>query len=356
MIIQPINLDGGIVPTGTYNIYNNGVYDIAKYSNVDVDVGNTEPLVALSDGIYSPSEGYVGFDKVTVSIEYNIIYFGREVEDDTLSFMDTFSFTLPSNITDLGDYALYECFWSLYQNANSVLTSLNLSSLKHASGVYCCASIAEFSPYLAEVRLDNLEDVTGYSAFSNAFSGNPYSVASRPIFTSVSLPKLVIISSDYAFNNAFKYNSALLSFDMGKVEVISGRAACYRMLEGCSSLTSVDVSKVEEITGINALAYAFSGCTALTTLSFNSLRVLTGDTALERCFSNSGITSLYFSALTSNSFGENTSQFNNMLRGCTNVTVHFPSNLQSVIGSWTSVASGFGGTNTTILYDLSETE
>jgi len=45
-----------------------------------------------------------------------------------------------------------------------------------------------------------------------------------------------------------------------------------------------------------------------------------------------------------------------MLSGCSNVTVHFPSNLQSVIGSWYDVQNGFGGTNTTVLFDLPATE
>ena len=44
-----------------------------------------------------------------------------------------------------------------------------------------------------------------------------------------------------------------------------------------------------------------------------------------------------------------------MLDGVTGCTVHFPSNIQSVIGSWASVTSGFGGTNTTVLFDLPAT-
>ena len=72
--------------------------------------------------------------------------------------------------------------------------------------------------------------------------------------------------------------------------------------------------------------YAFRGCTALTSVSFP--------------------------ALTANSFGTRTDQFNSMLSGCSNVTVHFPAAIQSTIGSWASVTAGFGGTNTTVLFDL----
>jgi hypothetical protein len=44
-----------------------------------------------------------------------------------------------------------------------------------------------------------------------------------------------------------------------------------------------------------------------------------------------------------------------MLQGVTGCTVHFPSNLQSVIGSWSDVTARFGGTNTTVLFDLTAT-
>lgn len=98
---------------------------------------------------------------------------------------------------------------------------------------------------------------------------------------------------------------------------------------GCTSLTSVDLSSLTTISGSNAMYFAFRGCTSLTSLSFP--------------------------ALTSTSFGSYTNQFNNMLYGVANCTVHFPSNLQSVIGSWPDVTAGFGGTSTTVLFDLPAT-
>lgn len=43
---------------------------------------------------------------------------------------------------------------------------------------------------------------------------------------------------------------------------------------------------------------------------------------------------------------------NNVLSGVRSCTVHFPAAIQSTIGNWTSVQNGFGGTNTTVLFDL----
>lgn len=68
-------------------------------------------------------------------------------------------------------------------------------------------------------------------------------------------------------------------------------------------------------------------------------------------FQGTSLETLSFPSLTSTS----TMYFTDMLTGVTGCVVHFPSNLQSVIGSSTDVASGFGGTNTTVLFDLPAT-
>ena len=41
-----------------------------------------------------------------------------------------------------------------------------------------------------------------------------------------------------------------------------------------------------------------------------------------------------------------------MLSGCSNVTVHFPAEWQTAMSTWSNVTNGFGGTNTTVLFDL----
>ena len=72
-------------------------------------------------------------------------------------------------------------------------------------------------------------------------------------------------------------------------------------------------------------------------------------------FAYSALTSLSFPALLASSLSSNALQFDFMLEEVEGCTVHFPSNLQSVIGSWNSVTSGFSGYNTTILFDLPAT-
>lgn len=103
-------------------------------------------------------------------------------------------------------------------------------------------------------------------------------------------------------------------------------------LNGCTNLSVVDMPKVNTLPS-NALAGSSVG----------------------GAFQGTAIQTLSFPALNSTSFGSYTNQFNYMLKGVTGCTVHFPSNLQSVIGSWSSVTSGFSGTNTTVLFDLPAT-
>lgn len=105
--------------------------------------------------------------------------------------------------------------------------------------------------------------------------------------------------------------------------------------------------------GSHALGSAFYFCSSLASVDLSSLTTVSGGSAFSNAFRKcTSLTSLSFPALTASSFGANTNQFNNMLQGCSNVTVHFPASIQSTIGSWSSVTNGFGGTNTTVLFDL----
>jgi len=139
----------------------------------------------------------------------------------------------------------------------------------------------------------------------------------------------VVINREVSAQGVYQAPTTSFTFSLPSNATNLGNYALYYAFYGCTGLTSVDFSNLTSISGIQALYYAFYGCTSLTTLSFPSL--------------------------TSTSFGTNTNQFNNMLNGVSGCTVHFPSNLQSVIGSWSDVTAGFGGTNTTVLFDLPAT-
>lgn len=105
----------------------------------------------------------------------------------------------------------------------------------------------------------------------------------------------------------------------------------------------------------NLLQYKFYKNSNIKSVEFPDLTSI-GSSGLYHCFQDTKIITISFPALKSTSFGSYTNQFTDMLSGVTGCTVHFPSNLESVIDSWSDVTSGFSGTNTTVLFDLPATE
>ncbi len=252
----------------------------------------------------------------------------------------SYSFSLPSGATSLEAWALYYAFYSSLN-----LTSVDMGTLTEIT----TSNAATYAFYscngITSVDLGSLETVSGVAALQYAF----YSCIN---LANLDLSSLTTVSGSSAMANCFSSCRSLTTVDLSSLTTISNTGAMNSCFSSCSSLTTVDLSSLTTVSAANALSYAFS-YTALTTVNFSSLSVLTGNNALNYAFRDcTSLTSLSFPSLTASSFGSYTSQFNNMLRNCTDVTVHFPAAIQSTIESWASVTAGFGGTNTTVLFDL----
>ena len=237
-----------------------------------------------------------------------------------------FTFSLPSGATDVGDYALYSAFY----NCSYLVGALNLSSLISASGRQAMDNAFYNCTGLTSVDLSNLV-IVGHNSggTSSSVLGGAFSRCTG-LTGALNLSSLTTVNSYSAMSTTFSYCTGLTSVDLSSLTTITGgRIGMSGTFQGCTKLTSVDLSSLAVVNGEQAMQSIFSGCTSLTSLSFPSL--------------------------TSTSFGSYTNQFNNMLQGVTGCTVHFPSNLQSKIGSWSDVTAGFGGTNTTVLFDLTAT-
>lgn len=217
------------------------------------------------------------------------------------------AWSVPSTATEINIQALYYAFYG-----DTHLTSVDLSSVTEVgqdgmyNAFYGCTA-------LTSIDLSNLTTIN-YSGLRGAF-GNCR-------ITTLDLSSLTNIGQQGLYQ-AFAHNT-ITSADLSSVSVV-GNMGMYNVFQNCNRLTSVDLRSVSVI-GTKGFRQAFFGCTSLTSLSFPSL--------------------------TTSSFGTNTDQFNNMLQSCSNVTVHFPAAIQSTIGSWSDVTNGFGGTNTTVLFDL----
>ena len=186
-------------------------------------------------------------------------------------------------------------------------------------------------PNIKSISFPDLENITRSSSMKSMFGKE--TIISNDALVSISFPKLKSVTGSFGMMTCFGGRENFNNFDstvFPELETISGGNVLNKCFYYNRALTSAIFPKLKEINGGNIFSYCFGYCTSLTTVSFPALK--------------------------STSFGSYTNQFNNMLLGCTGVTVHFPSNLQSVIGSWSDVTAGFGGTNTTVLFDLTATE
>ena len=158
---------------------------------------------------------------------------------------------------------------------------------------------------------------------------------------------------EYMFANCTGITSVTLGTTTATFS-ISSYQGFQHMFENCTSLVSADL-RFKEMNGWCGFYYMFDGCTNLSEVKINNLQKMSNNATCQYMFRNcTSLTTLSFPALLSD-FTTWNAVFYNMLSGCSGVTVHFPSNLQSVIGSWSDVTNGFGGTGTTVLYDLPST-
>ena len=259
----------------------------------------------------------------------------------------SFTWTLPNSVTSVETYAFYEALKSC-----TGLVGLDFSSLESISEAQALRSMCYLCPNLVSINFANLEVVDGQQALEGAF----HNCSS---LEEVEFPKLRIIGDLEEKNigcfNTFNDCTSLRTMSFPKLEEI--RVQSGFMAQGCTNLQSVSFPLLRYL-GIGGLGGAFNGCTSLTTINFPSLALFGSSKVMQSTFYGcTSLTSVSFPALNSNSFVEASGRytFNSMLGGVTGCTVHFPSNLESTISAWTTATNGFGGTNTTILFDLPAT-
>ena len=237
-----------------------------------------------------------------------------------------------------------------------------------------CLNIGDVTfPDLISCRMLCLSNTFAYSSitslsmpkftnFENGTSNDGSLCAGCKSLKSVSFPS-VVSSATTSYNSAWFYSafygcSALETVDFSGLERITSYGGGFfnSAFANCTSLKQAIIFPKLKAIQTQAFSSAFYGCSALEEQTFPSLDTL-WDRGLQKAFTYcSSLRSLSFPALKSNSFSTYTNVFNNMLSSVTGCTVHFPSNLESVIGSWSDVTAGFGGRNTTVLFDLPATE
>ena len=257
-----------------------------------------------------------------------------------------------TGVKDLAPKSLYNLF-GLYTTSNAAtnkIKTVSFPDLETASGWGCLTRFAALQTGLTSISFPKLKTFSADYGLQYAFN--------QTGITTVSFPNLETISSlNSAMGSCFASCQSLTSISFPKLKTISnGGSAFDSGFAYCPNLTSVDFSALETVSQTYAFNNAFYG-SKISSMTFDKLSSMTGMFVFKNTFTQcSMLTSLSFPALKSTSFGSYTNQFNGMLNSVTGCTVHFPSNLQAVIGSWSDVTAGFGGTNTTVLFDLPATE
>lgn len=268
-------------------------------------------------------------------------------------------------------------------DANGVMSLptsfIDLDGVLDISSRYAFYYAYYWNSNITNIDFKTVKKITGQDVFGNLNTQNQS-------LLSVDFGDIEELLNSSIFANAFYYCRNLSSINVDSIRIIGDKnnAGCQNIFSStfrdCIALTTVDFKSLEEIYGIYEMQSAFSNCSGLTRVYMKKLRIARDNQCFSKTFDNSGIvtmsfeslvdisksqtfkqcyqncrslTSLWFYALTPSSFGTFTNQFDDMFNSnVTGCTVHFPMAIQSTIGSWTSVTGGFGGTSTTVSFDI----
>ena len=336
---------GGTQPTGTTQITSNGTHNVAGYEFADVNVPTTAPALYR---------------------EFELDGTGKLVQNTTTTHIMDF--------TGMKDVNAYMLTYAYYNNT-AISGAVDMSDLTKVSGMYACNYMFQGCTGLTSVDLSSLETVSGGNACQSMFKGCTG-------LTSIDLSSLKTVSYSSGCNSMFYGCTGITSIDLSSLTTISGGNACQEMFNGCTGLTSADLSSLTTVNGQGGCNGMFYGCTGITSIDLSSLTILSGQNGCNGMFfgctnlasvnishltkigttsvsSNmsgmfkncTSLTSLSFNGLPYTTINLN-GAFQNMLQGVTGCTVHFPADWQTDMSSWSNVTNGFGGTNTTVLWDL----
>ena len=308
-VVQTLN----ITPTTSAQTFN-APSGIDGYNPVNVSAVTSSIDANITAGNIKYGVSILG---VTGTAEIAPEYYIEKTKDNNNRLSNGSYLINLSNFTDVLSYVLA---YSYYGNSN-IGNTVTFSSLSTLSGEHACVSMFYGCTYIVNANFPVLTTISGNNAL------------------------------EYCFGSCI----SLKNINLSSLTTISGSTSCYYMFSGCRNISTIDLSSLTTISGSMSCSYMFFECTSLTSVILSNLTEVSGNSSCSNMFRKcTSLTTLSFPLLTS--FGSYTNQFYNMLQGVTGCTAHFRSDIQNTISSWSDVIAGFGGTNTTVLFDLPATE
>lgn len=353
----------GIVPTGTYQISQNGTYDITQYANVDVAVAASDldyfyiEAIEATNINFTPRAGYTLYYSTDNKTTWNTMTSAVSLaQGDKMYCYGTCS---PGYFDGSDQYSQF-----IISRGNVALGG-HMCTLYYPSISYSCPQYCFYKLFMNCYGVKDISNLVlpsdiGKNSFSQTFSGTQITSFSENYISNV---------TECSFLATFNNCTSLTTVNAFNNIINSGKNNSYRsnafnqIFSGCTSLVNVNAFNIDDdYVSINQYTDSFSGCSSLVDASNifkNNVIATTNNSSFSSCFRNcssltippnfeniesfgnyafqntfenctSLITGTKFATSDKNTYGINA--FNSMYKGCTSLTyVYFPS-----LFSWSS--------------------
>lgn len=305
--------EGGITPTGTLNIVNNGTYDITNYASVNVSVASGNFNELCFTALQANSKVGMENNGTNASVTKPVLYYSTDGRQ-TWTLWDFSDITL-ANVDDkvyfygqnLDGFNRSDNNYSRFTLSGQLSVSGNIMSLitrygdRDIPNGYCFAYCFYQQGALKDAENLILPSHTTGRCYQNMFSSTGITVTPELKATTL---------EDGAYFSMFYGCGALTTVKSLDFEYLNGSSNCYCMFQNCGSLVHIpDILKPITLTDY-CYRRMFQNCSSLqktATLPGASLSRMSYDEMFNGCSSLNEVTT-YASSLTASNWLNNVAQ------------------------------------------------